>query len=281
MLSVVTVNYKTKIYLERMLASLFQFHSMNAIEIFVVENNSGDDLSDLEKMYPTVTFIYSKKNLGFAGGCNLAIKQSRGDFVILINPDIIFIDNALVKMTDAMYKHPDIGIGGVALQNPNGTPQACTWRFPTPLDQCLVLLKIPHLFPHLAPVAKWRMDGFDFTKDQDVDQVMGAFFCIRRTVLDQIGLLDDGFFMWYEEVDFCKRTKDAGWRVRFFANIHAQHKKGSSFETMQTFKKQRLVRASVHRYLRKHFGLVVGAFFLILDPLFIIAAFLAALVKPI
>ena len=199
----------------------------------------------------------------------------------MINPDIIFIDNALAKIADLMRQHPDVGIGGAALQNLDKTPQACTWRFPTPVDQLLILLKLPHLFPHLTAVAKWRMDGFDFTKDQDVDQVMGAFFCIRRALLDQIGLLDNGFFMWYEEVDFCKRAKNAGWRVSYFANVHALHKKGSSFETIHTFAKQRMVRKSIRRYLRKHFGFIVGALFWILNPLFILAAFIAALIKPL
>jgi GT2 family glycosyltransferase len=280
MISVVTVNYKTKPYLATMLASLFRHHDRQAVEVFVVENASGDDLGDLEHIYPDVRFLKSNRNLGFAGGCNLAIREARGKYVVLVNPDIIFDSPALCQIAERMERDPGVGVGGVSLKNLDGSPQGCVWRFPTPLSQFLLVMKVPHIFPQIGPMRRWLMKDFDYTQTADVDQVMGAFFCIRRALLDDIGLLDDGFFMWYEEVDFCKRAKDVGWRVRYFADISARHKKGSSFLSLSTIKKQSMLRRSLRRYMRKHHGMMGWLLFTLPEPLYVVMAFLTSLLKP-
>lgn len=279
MISVVTVNYKTADYIETMLRSLFTYHEKD-IEVFVVENGSGDDLGPIKEQFPQVKIIASEKNLGFAGGCNLAIKQAQGEYVILINPDIVFDDDALYQIKQEMDKAPDVGIGGVSLKNLDGTQQACVWSFPTPVDQLLLLLKVNHLFPELKPFKQWLQKDFDYSKTTDVDQVMGAFFCIRREVLDQVGLLDDGFFIWYEEVDYCRQVKNAGWKIRYFSNISARHKKGSSFDRVPTIKKQHVLRKSIRRYMYKHFGTLTGILFTVGEPLFWSLSVLASIIKP-
>ncbi len=281
MISTITVNYKTADYLETLLNSLFAFHEIGSVEVIVVENGSGDDLSNLQTKFPHVKFIYSETNLGFAGGCNLGAKAATGDFLLLLNPDVVFVDDALTQIEKAMRANPDVGVGGISLKNLDGTQQACVWRFPTPLDQLLLLAKIPHLIPSIKPVARWRMEDFDYATSQDVDQVMGAFFCIRRDVYEKLHGLDDGFFLWYEEVDFAKRTKNAGYRVRYFSDIQAKHKKGSSFERVTTYRKQEMVRSSLRRYMRKHYGFGVWLLFTILNPIFIVLGYVAAIVKPL
>lgn len=281
MISTITVNYKTADYVETMLSSLFEFHPNKNIEVIVVENGSGDNLSHLQTKFPQVKFIYSEKNLGFAGGCNLGAKSAHGDFLLLLNPDVVFVNDALTQIENVMEKNPDVGIGGISLKNLDGTQQACVWRFPTPVDQLLLLAKVPHLIPSMKPVAHWRMEDFDYTKSQDVDQVMGAFFCIRKEVYEKLHGLDDGFFLWYEEVDFAKRTKEAGWRVRYFADIQAKHKKGSSFERVKTYQKQEMVRKSLRRYMRKHYGFGVWLLFTILNPVFVALGYVAAMIKPL
>ncbi|MBI2475131.1 glycosyltransferase family 2 protein [Candidatus Uhrbacteria bacterium] len=280
MISTITVNYKTADYLERMLESLFANHTKDDIEVIVVENNSGDDLSKIAMRFPCVRIIYSNVNLGFAGGCNLGIKSAHGDYIVLINPDIIFTQDSIYKLRDAMDKETDIGIGGVSLKNFDGTQQKCVWRFPTPTNQLALLFKVHHLIPSVRVVSNWRMDDFDYSRDADVDQVMGAFFCIKRSLINRIGLLDDDFFMWYEEVDYCKRAKNSGFRVHYFANIEAKHKKGSSFDRVGTLKKQNMFRRSVRRYVRKHFGIVIGSIFTLLEPVFWIFSVIASLLKP-
>ncbi len=279
MISVVTVNYKTISYTTLMLESLFNYHKYD-VEVFVVENGSGDDLSLIKKQFPQVTVIESKRNLGFAGGCNLGIAEARGDYVVLVNPDIIFENDALYQIEQAMGDMQDVGVGGILLKNLDGSQQASVWSFPTPVDQFLLLLKIGHLAPNLAPLQRWLRTDFDYAQSQDVDQVMGAFFCIRRELLDQIGKLDDGFFIWYEEVDYCRRAVSAGWRVRYFHNVTARHKRGSSFDKVATIEKQAILRKSIRRYMRKHFGLATWALFILGEPLFWLTGFAASIVKP-
>ena len=279
MISVMTVNYKTADYLERMLETLFAHHRHGGLEIFVVENGSGDDLTSLETRFPHVTFLYSPINRGFAGGCNMALRLATGNVCVLVNPDIRFVSDALYQVEQAMNTHPLVGIGGIRLLQEDGSQQSCVWRFPHIKDQLLVLSKIPHLISCQA-IDAWTMKDFDYTQDADVDQVMGAFFCMRREVLQDIGLLDDGFFLWYEEVDFAKRAKDAGWPSHYFHHIQAIHKGGSSFDRVATFKKQSFMRRSLCRYMRKHYGKGVGALFTLLEPLWIILACLASLIKP-
>src|SRR3989339_1033125 len=276
MISVVTVNYKTMEYTLRMLESLFLYHSKEEVEVFVVENASGDCVTELTQRFPQVHLIQTQINLGFAGGCNKAIKQAKGDFIVLVNPDILFENDALSQIEDKMNHSPDIGIGGVSLKNLDGTQQACVWAFPQPLDQFLLLVKIPHLFPNIKPLKRWLMSDFDYRQSSDVDQVMGAFFCIRRQMIEEIGMLDDGFFMWYEEVDFCYRAKKAGWRVYYHADIWAKHKKGASFDKIATIQKQSMLRRSIVRYMFKHYGISTGILFLLLEPLFWVMSLFAS-----
>ena len=281
MLSVVTVNYKTADYVETMLESLFKYHNPDGVEVFVVENGSGDDLTKLTVKFPQVNFIFSQKNLGFAGGCNLAIKQARGELVALINPDIVFTNPALHRIEERMKQDGEVGIAGVSLKNPDRSRQNCVWHFPRPLDQLLVLLKAPHIFKNLKSINHWHWLDFDYSRTQDVDQVMGAFFVIKRALLQKIGLLDSGFFIWYEEVDYCRRTADAGWKIRYYADVEAQHKGGSSFDRVLTSEKQKIIRASLRRYMKKHYGVRWWLVFWLLNPLFVVLAFVASRIKPL
>ena len=280
MISVITISYKTLDYLERLLASAQAHVRLEDVEWFVVINGDGTDPGPLRERFPFVRWIVSEKNLGFAGGCNLAGKQTNGEFVVLVNPDVVFDSDAIHAVVDEMHLDSSVGVGGISLRNMDGTQQPCVWRFPTPADQLLVLSKLPHLVGPVGPVGKWLMRGFDYSHSTDVDQVMGAFFCIRREVIEKIGWLDEAFFLWYEEVDFCRRAVNAGWRVRYFADIHACHSKGSSFDRVSTLQKQKYMRTSLRTYMKKHFGVVWWCVFVVLDPVFVALAWIASLVKP-
>ncbi len=279
MISILTVNYRTKAYLERMLATLFA-HLKCEAEVIVVENKSGDDLVDLAHDYPMVRILKSKINLGFAGGCHLAAQHAKGDYFILVNPDIEFTEDAVCTLSKRMRNEPTVAVGGISLKNTDGSQQSCVWGFPRPMDQLMLLLKLPHLFPNLKPIERWLAKDFDYSKTQDCDQVMGAFFCVRRDVWEKLSGLDRGYFMWYEEVDFCKRARNAGFRIRYYADIKATHAGGSSFTSLGTWRKQAMVRRSIRRYARKHFGMVWWAIFLVLEPVFLLIAAVASIVKP-
>ena len=209
----------------------------------------------------------------------MALRLATGEFCVLVNPDIRFQSNALYQIEDAMQQHPKVGIGGICLLYEDRTQQKCVWRFPGVWDQLLVLSKIPHLF-HCHAIDAWTMKNFDYSKDAKVDQVMGAFFCIRRNVLEEIGLLDEKFFMWYEEVDFAKRAYDHGWLTYYFSQISAIHKGGSSFEKILTVKKQAMIRQSLRRYMRRHKGIIAWTLFTLGEPFFILLALMASIIKP-
>lgn len=280
MVSLITVNFKTELQTGRMLRSFFTHRPTCQFEVFVVENGSGDDLSAVIAEFPEVKLIKNEKNLGFAGGCNTAIRRAKGDLIILVNPDIVFDSDIISAIEEKMKEEPRVGVAGISLKNLDGTQQDCVCRFPTPQDQLLLLLKLPHLFPNLKTVRRWLMKDFDYSRSSDVDQVMGAFFIIRRELLDEIGVFDDGYFMWYEEVDFCRRAVRAGWRVRYFADFSARHEKGSSFVSFSTFKKQAMIRRSLCRYFKKHFGFRTWLVFWLLNPFFVLAAIGASIIKP-
>ncbi len=280
MISIITVNFKTRAYAERLCASIARVSPRVPFEMFLVENGSGDDLSHLPAMYPWLRVIESATNLGFAGGCNLALQETKEDYVLLLNPDVELTEDAISGIVERMDQDQDVGIGGISLKNADGTQQECVWKFPGILDQLQVLLKLPHVFKHLRAYAAWKMRGFDYGKTQGVDQVMGAFFCIRREVLEAIGLFDDGFFLWYEEVDFARRAARAGWKSRYYADLSAQHYGGSSFEKVSTWEKQTRVRRSLRRYMKKHKGITAWLLFTVLDPFFVFMGFLASIIKP-
>ncbi len=280
--SIILVYYKAGDLAEKCLDSIYQHTHGVDFEIFLVNNNAGDPFVDqIQSKFPEVQIITNNKNVGFATACNQGIKLSRGEFVLLLNPDTELKDDAISKVVEKMKLEQKVGIAGVHLINPDGSHQSSAVRqFPRPLDQLLIMLKIPHLFGDVGPVRKYLMHDFDYKATTDVDQVMGAFFCIRRSVIDQIGPLDPKYFLWFEEVDFCRRAKNTGWIVRYYANVEAIHHRGVSFGQVSTFRKQAWMRNSLRRYMRKHHGVATWFMFLIFEPLFILLAIIAQIIKP-
>ena len=285
--SIIIVNYKVAGLVERCIASVYEYTQDVKFEIYLIDNASGDDVVQrISSKFPGVNIIANNRNLGFATACNQGIQLSRGEFVLLLNPDTELKDDAISKVVAKMHLEQDVGIAGIHLLNPDGTHQSSgVRRFPRPLDQLLILLKVPHMGPIgriglIRPIDKYLMSNFDYRDTQDVDQVMGAFFCIRCDLINQIGPLDQKFFLWFEEVDFCCRAKNANWRVRYYHDIDVVHHRGTSFGQVSTFRKQAWMRRSLRRYMRKHHGLAVWFMFLVLEPIFVLLAIISQIIKP-
>lgn len=280
--SIVIVNYKVADLVERCIDSIYAHTQGVSFEIFLVDNASGDDVVQrISLKHPEVNIIANNQNLGFAAACNQGIELARGDFILLLNPDTELKNDAIASIVSKMRADVEVGVGGVHLTNPDGTHQSSgVRRFPKPLDQLLIMLKIPHLLGDIGPVRRYMMHNMDSSESQDVDQVMGAFFCIKRDLIREIGPLDRGFFIWFEEVDFCKRAIDSGSRVRYYADIEVIHHRGASFGKVSTFRKQAYVRNSLRRYMRKHHGFGAWLMFAILEPVFILLAIIAQIIKP-
>ncbi|MFA5128637.1 MAG: glycosyltransferase family 2 protein [Patescibacteria group bacterium] len=252
-LSIIIVNWKVKDLLEKCLKSIFEQTKDITFEVFVVDNNSGDGSVEMvREKFPQVDLTASAENLGFAKGNNLAIKKSRGRYILLLNPDTEILDNALGKMVQFMDTHPECGIGGCKLLNPDLSLQPSVRAFPDLASQIFILLKIHHLLPHSKTMYKYLVQDFDYEKIQEADQVMGAFMLIRREVINKIGMLDENFWIWFEEVDFCKRAKEADFKILYTPEAKIIHHFGQSFKQAMGIKKQKDFNRSLSYYFKKH-----------------------------
>ncbi len=259
-LSIVTVNWKVAHLVGDLLGSIEANKEELALEIYIVDNDSCDEIEKVVADFKNrsgipITLIKNDRNLGFAAANNIAIRRASGRYVALLNPDTRATHGALGKMVAWMDAHVDVGVAGTKLLNVDGTLQESVRRFPGLLDQTMILLKLPHLWPEAPPFKRYLAKGFDYAKEQDVDQVMGAAFFVRRETFKKIGLLDETFFIWFEEVDFCKRVKDAGLRVVYTPEASFIHHRGASFAQAMTFKKQKYFTNSMRIYFAKHDGI--------------------------
>ena len=151
--------------------------------------------------------------------------------------------------------------------------------FPSFTSQMMIFLKLHHLFRYVRPLKKYFLYDFDYNKEQEVDQVMGAFFAIRRKVLEKIGLLDENFYIWFEEVDFCRRVKKTGWDIIYNPSIKILHYGAQSFHQLLSLPKQKIYNASAIYYFKKHFSPSRYRILLFLKPLSLFLAFLTQLFR--
>lgn len=210
-LSVVIVSWKVREKLKDNLRALYESHGLD-FEVFVVDNNSGDGTAEMvSEEYPLVKLIANRENLGFARANNQAIRQAQGRYILLLNPDMRVFDDTLSRMVSWLDRHERAWVAGCRLIDESARLIKHVRRFPGLADQLAVVLKIPHFLP--AVLNKYIVDDFDYAKAQPVDSIRGGFFMIRRSAVEKVGLLDERFFLWFEEVDYCRRVKQAGGQV--------------------------------------------------------------------
>ncbi len=269
--SIVVVSFKVKDLLQKCLSSIYRETQNLEFEVFVVDNNSQDGSVEMvQSNFPRLQLIVNKTNIGFAKACNQAIKKSKGEYILLLNPDTEITDNAICKTWEFMRQKKDAGIAGCKIQNEDGTLQTSVRRFPDLLSHIIILLKLHNFFPNFESIKKYYMSGWPYNETKVVDQVMGAFYMIRREVLKKIGLLDEHFYIWYEEVDLCKRTLKAGWKTYFYANAQIIHQKGQSFSKRTKLVKQLIFNRSLLYYFFKHHNSFSYLVLLILYPISLI-----------
>lgn len=287
-LSIIIVNRNTKNLLKKCLKSIYSETKNIDFEVFVVDNASQDgSIEMVEKefcksgLYPDIHLIQNKKNLGFARANNQAIRKSRGEYILLLNPDTQILNQAIEKSISFLDTRLEIGILGCKLLNPDGSIQPSCRTYPTFLSQAIILLKLHNLFPKFLPIRKYYMLDFDHCQAREVDQVMGAFFLIRKKVIDEIGLLDEKYWIWFEEVDFCRRARKAGWKIYFWPKAQIIHQKAASFDQVCGLKKQFWLNRSMLRYFRKFESPFAFFFILCLYPISISLAGAVDLIRKI
>ncbi len=233
MISVIIVNWNTRELLLQCLRSLIETTDP-APEIIVVDNGSRDGSAEaVGAVFPQVQVIRNLTNLGFAGANNIGIRRSTGDTVCLINSDVVVLDDCLEKMRGYMERHPAIGILGPKILWPDGkTVQRSCMGFPTFWNMLCRSLGIDSLFPGQRLFGGHLMTFWPHDTLREVDVINGCFWMIRRAAMDEVGLLDENFFMYAEDLDWCKRFFDAGWKIVFYPDAAAIHYGGASSAVM-------------------------------------------------
>jgi N-acetylglucosaminyl-diphospho-decaprenol L-rhamnosyltransferase len=229
-------------------------------EVIVVDNASSDgSVAMVSGEFPWVRLIASPENLGFTGGNNRAIPLSQGRYVLFLNPDTEVIGSALVAMVAFMDEHPEIGVLGPELRYGDGSPQSSRRRFPSFMMALFESTPLAWHWPGNPWARRYRMDDVPLpaageAKAQPVDWVVGAALLVRREVIEQVGSFDEGYFMYSEELDFCRRAVvDAGWRAAYYPGAQVLHHEGKSSEQMVAARHIRFQTSKV-RYFRKHRG---------------------------
>ncbi|MBN1584958.1 glycosyltransferase family 2 protein [Candidatus Uhrbacteria bacterium] len=249
--SVIIVTWKVRELLRANLTRLFSLDHGVSFEVLVVDNNSEDGtVRMIRREFPRVRLVTNDWDAGFAGPNNQALRLAKGQTCILLNPDMLVEPKALKTVHDLLTEDQTVGVAGIRLIGHDGRPIGSVRRFPDFASQLCILLKIGRLFPKLLD--RYMFRDFDYYRSQDVDQVRGSFFAFRRELLDRIGYLDEGYHLWFEEVDFCLRAQKAGLRIRFSADAEAHDHVGQGFALMGHAEKQAIFTASMVRYFRKH-----------------------------
>ena len=242
-LSVIIVNWNTRDLLASCLQSVIDTADDLALEILVVDNASTDGSVEMvQERFPQVSLIQNSENLGFARANNRGIRASHGRYVLLLNSDAQLVPGALSAMVRCLDAEADVGITGVRLMFPDGTPQFLYGRFPNLRGEFRALFGL-----HRRDLSWW--DKLD--QPREVDWVAGTCLMARRAMLDQVGLLDERFFMFSEEVDLCFRAARAGWRTCLVPSDPVVHlQAGSTGETASRF--LRIYRGKL-QYFEKYF----------------------------
>jgi len=252
--SVIVISWNVRTLLARCLRSLRE-HASGA-EIFCVDNGSSDGSVALVKSdFPEARLFANTENIGFARAVNQGTREAKGEYILLLNPDAAIMDGALAEMEKFFVAHPNVGIIGGQIQGPRGDVQPSVRGFPTLCVFLLSILKLHNFLAHsFACLKQYFLPNFDYHTAQPAKQVMGAFFAFRRSLWEELGGWDESFFLWYEEVDFCKRVDQHGSDIWYLPTARAVHAKGSSFAQVGALKKQMIIQNSMRHYARKHFG---------------------------
>lgn len=267
-LSIVILSWNTKALLGACLESIYATSasrdsaslgdSMGGYEVIVVDNASEDGSADMAASeFPNAIVVRNANNEGYARGNNIGMEHAKGRYILMLNSDTELKDGALEEMISFLDAHPEYGACGAQLQNPDGTLQHACMRFPTieaPLWYDTILER---MWPKNPVARRYFMRDFDHAHSCDIEQPPGACFMVRRELVDAIGMLDEELFLFYNDVDFCKRIWDAGHKIRYIAEAKVLHHGGASTSKYKEF------GLELHRnrvlYYRKYFGMA-GAF---------------------
>lgn len=249
--AVVIVNYNHGKLLEQCLESIAQSDHRPA-EIIVIDNASRLTPSGLHGNHSArVEIVINSRNVGFARAANQGISRTKTRYVLLLNPDTVLAPDAIGRMVDFMDSHPDVGVAGCRLVYPDGTLQWSCRTFYTPITILFRRGPLGRLWPNNPVSRKHLMADWDHKAARGVDWVLGACMVVRREAIEGVGMFDEGFFLYLEDVDWCYRMQQQGWKVYYFPEaevVHHHLRASSGFNTLAWCH----LRSMLY-YYRKHF----------------------------
>jgi GT2 family glycosyltransferase len=256
-LDVLVVNYNTAKLLQPMFDALRQSNSADLTRYLMVDNASADNsLECLASICPEALLLANDNNVGFGRANNQLVEHLQGKYALLLNTDAFVAADTLNKTLEYMEAHPDCGVLGVRLVGREGDLQPSCRFFPTPLNVFLSRTGLERFFPVVKRVDDME---WDHASVRECDWVPGCYYLIRREVIDQVGLFDPRYFLYYEEVDHCKRVKQAGWKVVFYPHTTVVHIGGESAKTVVELNavSRQIPKMQIESellYFRKHHG---------------------------
>lgn len=252
-LSYIIVSWNAKGYLIQCLESLKRFGVGIYSETLVVDNASDDGSADaVKEVFPDVKLIQNRTNVGFARANNQAIRECKGRYLALVNSDIEILGDCLARMLEYLDTHPRIGILGPRILNPDRTLQASCYRFPKLWRAAAEALGLHRLFPSLTYCSHERTGR--------VEALNGCFLMVRREALQQVGELDERFFMYAEDLDWCKRFVDMGWETAYLKEAEAVHYGGQSSANTPVRFYVEMQKANLAYYLKHRGRLAAGCY---------------------
>jgi len=272
-LDILIVNWNSGLLLLESINSIncARSDSFKLNRVIVVDNDSNDSsLSGIEDLELPIIIISNKENLGFAKACNQGAKNSKADYLLLLNPDTKLFSDSLSDPISFLEKmeNDSVGIVGVQLRDENNLISRNCSRFPTPFSLIYTSIGLDKLFPNIFP--PHFMIEWDHLNSRYVDQVMGSFFLVRRSLFEKLNGYDERFFVYYEDLDFSYRAKKLGYSTFYLASTQIYHKGGGTSEKAKADRLAYVLHSKL-QYSKKHFNII----------LYLIILFITILIEPL
>jgi len=253
-LSIVIVNWNTRDILRDCLKSVFEQTEGITFEVIVVDNASVDGSAAMVKGdFPKVTLVENGDNRGFSAANNQGMRVAKGRYLLLLNSDTVVLDNAIAKAVQFADRHKDSAVVGCRVLNADRTLQPTCFMFPSVLNLALSATYLYKMFPLSRFLGRERMTWWGRDDIREVEVVTGCFMLVRKGAIEQVGVMDERFFMYAEETDWCWRFREAGWRNVFFPGAEIIHLGGQSTRQVKPQMVLQL-RAGILQFMRKHGG---------------------------
>ena len=253
--SIIIVSWNVAELLRRCLQSIEDGRGDLDVEVIVVDSASSDNSAEMvQTEFPDVTLLAQTENVGFPRGNNIGLEQATGDYLLLLNPDTELVGDALGTMVAYMTQHPEVGMLGPELLNSDGSHQSSRRRFPTLLTGIFESTWLQPFAPKQVLARYYVKDSGDRVS-AEVEWVSGACMLTRRAVYEQVGGMDAAYFMYSEELDWCRRIHDVAWKIVYFPSAQVLHHHGKSSEQAVTHRHINFNQAKL-RYFRKFHGRV-------------------------